>query len=152
MWSNEEIMFSHRNARRSLPSDPVGVGVEESDDNLQMMGKKKTISDFLVNEYPFVTEEFGKLQLGEKILKAFLFNGHNSTYIFTIEEGKIVSIYMIKSFIQQSKNERNVQFSKNNQKISNFRMAKRASLEVEYFPKSIEYFGDYFLLLYKQSP
>jgi len=30
--------------------------------------------DALVNEYPFVTEEFGKLQLNEKVVKGYLFN------------------------------------------------------------------------------
>ncbi len=63
------------------------------------MKKKITISDFLVNEYPFITEEFGKLQLEEKVLKSFLFNTSSGTIIFTLEEGKVVSIYIIKSYI-----------------------------------------------------
>ena len=48
---------------------------------------------------PFITEEFGKLQVTEKIVKAFLFNNPVGTYLFTIEESNKLSIYLIKSYI-----------------------------------------------------
>ncbi len=58
--------------------------------------------DTPVNEYPFITEEFGKLQLNEKVLKGYLFNLSGGTYIFTIEENRVISIYIIKSYINQN--------------------------------------------------
>jgi len=88
-----------------------------------------------VTEYPFITEEFGKLQITDKILKAFLFNGHNATYIFTIEENKIVSIYIIKSYMNSQFLNQQTYHIKQSMKISNFRMAKRAALELEFYPK-----------------
>ncbi len=40
-------------------------------------------------------------------------------------------------------------YLKQTAKISNFRMAKRAALELEFFPKQVEFFGDYFLTIYR---
>jgi hypothetical protein len=54
-----------------------------------------------MNEYPFTFDEFGKLSLNEKILKGFLFNWTNETRVFTIEENKILSIYIIKSYMSK---------------------------------------------------
>lgn len=42
-------------------------------------------------------------------------------------------------------------YLKQNSKISNFRMAKRATLELEFKPKHVEYFGDYFVIIYDQK-
>lgn len=36
-------------------------------------------------------------------------------------------------------------------KISNFRMAKRATLELEYKPKQVEFYGDFFAIIYKHG-
>lgn len=89
-----------------------------------------------VNEYPFITEEFGKLPLNEKVLKGYLFNLVGGTYIFTIEEKKIISIYIIKSYSSTNQKGSQGVYAKQQQqqptKISNFKMAKRASLELEY--------------------
>lgn len=53
----------------------------------------------LMDEHPFITEEFGKLSLNEKVLKSFIFNNPVGTYLFTIEEGKKLSIFIIKGYI-----------------------------------------------------
>lgn len=52
-----------------------------------------------MEDYPFITEEFGKLQLQERIVKAYLHNSPVGTYLFTIEEDNKLSIYLIKSYI-----------------------------------------------------
>ena len=44
-------------------------------------------------EYPFKTEEFGKLSLAEKIKRAYIYNNPVGTYLFTIEAGFKMSIY-----------------------------------------------------------
>lgn len=41
-------------------------------------------------------------------------------------------------------------YVKSTSKISNFRMAKKATLELEYEPKNVEFFGDYFIISYKK--
>ncbi len=53
----------------------------------------------MVNEYPFIGEEFGMLQLQEKMLKGFVFNTPNGSYLFSLEDGNKMSIYVIKSYI-----------------------------------------------------
>lgn len=49
-----------------------------------------------------MTEEFGKLQLQDRVHKAFLFNNPLGTYLFTLEEGNRLSIYIIKSYVNQA--------------------------------------------------
>eukprot|EP00347_Sterkiella_histriomuscorum_P017818 403347867 len=106
-------------------------------------------------QYPFVTEEFGKLQLRENVLKAQLFNNPSGTYLFTIEEGQKLSIYIIKGYISpqnvknRNHNGQNLSFKSSN--ITNFKMAKRATLELEYMPKQIEFYGDFFAIIYKEN-
>ncbi len=58
-------------------------------------------NEMILNEQPFNTEEFGKLQLNDKVLKAFLYNNPVGTYLYTLEEGKRLSIYIIKGYINQ---------------------------------------------------
>ena len=83
-------------------------------------------------------------------MKSYLFNCTSGVFVFTIESNKIISIYIIKSYInQQYVKENATYYLKQSLKISNFRMAKRASLELEFTPKRIEFFGDYFLVIYK---
>ena len=84
--------------------------------------------------------------------KAFLFNNPLGTYLFTLEDGDRLSIYIIKSYVNQAYLKENQTFYlKQNSKISNFRMAKRATLELEFKPKHLEYFGDYFVIIYDQK-
>lgn len=55
----------------------------------------------MADEYPFVTEEFGKLQLPDVVKRAFLFNSAQGNYLFTIEQDKKLSIYIIKGYVNQ---------------------------------------------------
>jgi hypothetical protein len=108
--------------------------------------------------YPYKAEEFGKLNLPENVIKAKLVTmnsgisaammnphpfrdgrksaGHSSTsgctsqfQLFTLEETDYLTIYKIKAF--------NVNDSSST--ISNFRMAKKCSVLLEYPVMSIEW-------------
>ena len=62
-----------------------------------------------------------------------------------------LSIYIIKGYVNQEQIRKNNLYSLKSQKISNFKMAKRATLQLEYRPKQIEFCGDFFLIIYKKS-
>ncbi|CDW75572.1 UNKNOWN [Stylonychia lemnae] len=125
------------------------------EENLKALQKQNDDEQIILlkEPMPFITEEFGKLQLQENVLRAFLFNNPTGTYLFTLEEGKKLCIYIIKSYISQSqlksKQTTDNQFYFKSSNISNFKMAKRATLELEYQPKSVEFYGDFFIIIYK---
>ena len=48
-------------------------------------------------KHPFKVEEFGKLTLPEKILRAYIFNTVHGTHLFALEEDKKLSLYILKS-------------------------------------------------------
>jgi hypothetical protein len=81
-------MMTEENETFPLPSDPLVSS--------RTNPRRNYLSE---NDYPFITEEFGKLQVQEKVLKSFIFNNPIGTYLFTTEEGSKLSIYVIKSYI-----------------------------------------------------
>jgi len=115
-----------------------------------LASQKEPISKFLVNEYPFRLDEFGKFSLSEQVRKAYLFNTEECTLIFSLEEQRNLSIYTVKSYM-------NTKVSKKQEKkglkakISNFRMAKKVTLELPFTPKHIEFYGEHFTVTYQVS-
>ena len=109
--------------------------------------------------YPYKVEEFGKLILCENVIKAKLvsLNNYGATgpiminpskdnssymrhmhtesqmsgtfYLFTVEENDYLTLYKIKSYMQ----------SLQSATISNFKMAKKTSLLLEYPVNTIEW-------------
>ena len=111
----------------------------EEDNPFSNRGAHQFYKDSLkeTNEFPFITEEFGKLEVNEKVDRAYLFNSPVGTYLYTLEEQRKLSVYIIKSYVAQETFQTG-NGSKNylrKSKITNFRMTKRATLELEYEPK-----------------
>jgi len=67
-------------------------------DNPFMIGSPATEKEEFF-DYPYSVEEFGKLEIVDVVKKAFLFNNPVGTYLFTIEEGNKLSIYIIKGYV-----------------------------------------------------
>ena len=72
-----------------------------------------------------------------------------------IEEGQKLSIYLIKGYVSNKyllgKNNDPSVMLKKSSTISNFKMGKRVTLELEYMPKHIEFYGSFFVIIYKKN-
>jgi hypothetical protein len=70
--------------------------------------------------------------------------------LFNIEEGNKISIFAIKSFVNNEVLRMNNAYYLKQSKIKNFKMAKKVSLQLEMRPKSVEFYGNYFLIVYRK--
>ena len=98
-----------------------------------------------------MAEEFGKIEIKDKIIKASLFNTPNGTSLFTFEEGRKISIYSIIAYVKRDIMKKKKPKSITKGAISNFKISKKATLQLEYKPKDIESYGDYFVITYEND-
>ena len=71
-------------------------------DNPFIIGSPTTEKEEECADYPYSVEEFGKLQIDDQVVKAFLFNNPVGTFLFTLEKSKKLSIYIIKGYVSTS--------------------------------------------------
>lgn len=98
-------------------------------------------------------KEFGKLSPQERIEKAFIFNNSAGIFLITLEENNKLGIYIIKGYINMmdKKDPKANSYYLKSSNISSFRMGKKATLELDYPPNFVEFYGDYMLIIYKST-
>jgi hypothetical protein len=94
-------------------------------------------------------EDYGYLALKGTFSKVFMFRSFNGNFLFAFSrELKSASIFIIKSCISFN-NTKDIDLKPySSPKISNFRIAKKSQMELEYEPNYIDAYADYFLLSY----
>ena len=82
---------------------------------------------------------------------AYLFHAFNGNYLFTMNDSlKTINIFIIRSCIDKMSRQEEILKVPNYPKISNFRMAKKCTITLDYKPQCIDNYADYFLVSYKE--